>query len=177
MRRIGQVLSFIVLASAVVSLVVVTVGCGKETTTTKAEELTEENKAIARREYEEIWNQGKLDVADEILDASYAPRGLGVELPPGPEGFKPFVSMYRSAFPDIHFTIEDQIAEGDKVVLRWTARATHKGELMGIPATGKQIEVTGIDITQHVGGKIVASWNNWDALGMMEQLGVVPPME
>ena len=84
--------------------------------------------------------------------------------------------MYRSAFPDVHFTIEDLFAAGDKVVSRWTARGTHKGELMGIPATGKQVEVTGMDIDQVSGGKIVGSWNSWDALGLMQQLGVVPSM-
>jgi steroid delta-isomerase-like uncharacterized protein len=138
--------------------------------------MSEENKAIARRIFEEVW-KGKLDVADEILEANdvAVAHGLGVELPPG-EGFKQFVSIYRSAFPDVHFTIEDQIAEGDKVVTRWTARGTHKGELMGIPATGKQVVVTGISINHFVGGKSVEAWNNWDGLGMMQQLGVVPPM-
>ncbi len=138
--------------------------------------MSEENKAIVRRDFEEVWNQGNLVVADEIFDANYVAHGLGVELPPGPEGFKQFVSVYRSAFPDLHFTIEDQIAEGDRVVVRWTTRGTHKGELMGIPATGKPVVVTGIDIFHISSGKVVESWTNWDALGMMQQLGVIPPM-
>jgi steroid delta-isomerase-like uncharacterized protein len=138
--------------------------------------MPEENKAIVRRSFEEVWNQGKLVAADEIYDASFVAHGLGVELPPGPEGFKQFVSVYRSAFPDLHFTIEDQFAEGDRVVVRWTARGTHKGELMGIPATGKPVVVTGIDIYHIHSGKAVESWANWDALGMMQQLGVIPPM-
>ena len=137
--------------------------------------MSEENKAIARRIFEEVW-KGKLDVADEILDASHVAHGLGLELPPGPEGFKQFVSIYLSAFPDVHFTIEDQIAEGDRVVTRWTARGTHKGELMGIPPTGKQAVVTGIGINHFVGEKVVEAWNNWDGLGMMQQLGAVPAM-
>ena len=137
--------------------------------------MSEENKAIARRTFEEVW-EGKLNVADEIYDASNVAHGLGVKLSPGPEGFKQFVSIYRSAFPDVHFTIEDQIAEGDRVVTRWTARGTHKGELMGIPSTGKQTVVTGITIDHFVGDKIVEAWNNWDGLGMMQQLGVVPAM-
>jgi steroid delta-isomerase-like uncharacterized protein len=135
--------------------------------------MSEENKAIARRIWEEVW-KGKLDVADEILDKSFVGHSLGVELPPGPEGFKQFVSIFRSAFPDIHVTIEDQIAEEDKVVTRWTVRMTHKGELMGIPATGKQVVVTGISINRFVGDKSVEAWDNWDELGMMQQLGVVP---
>jgi len=134
----------------------------------------EENKAIARRIFEEVWNQGKLDVIDEIFDVNYVSHGFG-ELPPGPEGFKQFVSIYRTAFPDTHFIIEDQIAEGDKVVTRWIVRATHKGELMGIPPTGKQVVVTGTGIFRISGGKVVEQWVNWDALGMMQQLGLVPP--
>ena len=82
--------------------------------------------------------------------------------------------MYRSAFPDMQLTIEDQIAEGDKVVTRWTARGTHQGELMGIPPTGKQATVTGITVGRVANGKFVESWSNFDALGMMQQLGVVP---
>ena len=103
-------------------------------------------------------------------------RTVGVELPPGPESFKQFVSSYLSAFPDLHYTIEDQIAEGDRVVTRWTAVGTHKGELMGIPPTGQQAVVTGITINRFVGEKVVEGWNNWDGLGMMQQLGVVPAM-
>jgi len=138
--------------------------------------MSEENKTLVRRITDEIWNQGTLDVADEIIDASYVGHGFGVELPPGPEGYKQFVSIYRTAFPDLQFTTEDQVAEGDKVVTRWTARGTHKGELMGIPATGKQIVVTGIDIFRISSGKVVEEWVNWDALGVMQQLGVVPLM-
>jgi len=168
-------------ASLVLVLIVLgfTVGCQQQTgqSAEEIEALLEDNKAIARRTFEEIWNQGNLGVADEIYDASSVSHGTGVELPPGPEGFKQYVSIYLSAFPDVHFTIEDQIAEGDRVVTRWIARGTHNGELMGIPATGKQVVVTGISINEFVGGKLVESWNNWDGLGMMQQLGVFPAVE
>jgi steroid delta-isomerase-like uncharacterized protein len=137
--------------------------------------MSEKNKAIGRRVFEEVW-AGKLDVADEIFDASYVAHRLGAELPPGPEGIKLFASVYRSAFPDVVMTVEDQIAEGDKVVTRWTARGTHQGELMGIPATGKPIVVPGISIGRFVGDKMVETWNSWDGLGMLQQLGVIPPM-
>jgi len=136
----------------------------------------EENKAIVRRVFEELFNQGKLDVAGEIFAADYvfhAPLAAEVR---GPEGFKQFVSMYRTAFPDLQYTIEDQIAEGDEVVTRWTATGTHRGELMGIAPTGKQGRVTGISIGRVARGKIVEDWANWDALGMLQQLGVVPPI-
>ena len=137
--------------------------------------MSEIYKALYRRMFEEVW-AGELDVADEILDPTYVAYGLGVELPPGPEGFKMFVAAYRSAFPDIVMTIKDQIAEGDKVVTRWTATGTHKGELMGIPATGKEIVVHGVNISRFVGDKLLEAWNSWDGLGMMQQLGVIPPM-
>ena len=135
---------------------------------------TEDNKALVRRIIEEVWNQGNLAVVDELSDenvVNHNPPGPPLQ---GPEAFKQFVLMYRSAFPDTHFTIEDEIAEGEKVVTRWTARGTHKGELMGIPPTGKQVTVTGISIDRFAGGKSIESWTNFDTLGMMQQLGVVP---
>jgi steroid delta-isomerase-like uncharacterized protein len=137
--------------------------------------MSEKNKAISRRIFEEVW-AGELDVADEVLEEGYVMHGLGVELPPGPDGFKLFVSTYRSAFPDVEMTVEDQIAEGDMVATRWTARGTHQGELMGIPATGKEIQVTGMVMGRVAGDKMVEGWTNWDGLGMMQQLGVIPPM-
>ncbi len=134
---------------------------------------TEENKALDRRFTEEVWNRGNLAVVDELMSADYHEHDPTI--PAGSEGFKQFVLMYRSAFPDVNFTIEDQIAEGDKVVSRWTARGTHKGELMGIPPTGKQVTVTGIVIGRYANGKLVEGWSNYDALGMLQQLGAVPP--
>ena len=133
---------------------------------------TEENKAIDRRFTEEVWNQGNLAVVDELMSADY--DGHDPAMPAGSEGLKQFVLMYRSAFPDVHLTIEDQIAEGDTVVSRWTARGTHKGELMGIPPTGKQVTVTGMNIERIANGKFVEGWSNYDTLGMLQQLGVVP---
>jgi steroid delta-isomerase-like uncharacterized protein len=136
----------------------------------------EEKKAIVRRLFEELWNQGKLDVADEIFATDYIFHEPVAGEVRGPEGFKQFVSMYRIAFPDLQFRIEDQIAEGDKIVTRWTATGTHKGELMGISPTSVQVTVTGIGIARTDGGKIVEFWDNYDALGMLQQLGVVPPL-
>lgn len=132
---------------------------------------TEDNKALVRRGFEEIWNRGNLAVIDEFIAPNYVDHEPTTTLQ-GPEAHKQFVLMYRSAIPDLHITIEDQIAEGDKVVTRWTARGTHQGPLMGIPPTGKQAVVTGID--RFANGKAVEAWNNFDALGMLQQLGVVP---
>ena len=137
---------------------------------------TEENKAKQRRIWEEVLNQGDLSVADEIIPPNYVYHGpMGMEFK-GPEGFKQIITMYRTAFPDIHITVDDMVAEGDKVVSRITARGTHKGELMGIAPTGKQIIITGIYISRYVGGKEVEVWASSDMLGMMQQLGVAPPM-
>ena len=137
---------------------------------------TEANKAIARRFFDEIFGQGKLAVIDEIVAPGHVDTGPGSfpGLPPGPEGSKMFVTAYRNAFPDVHFTIDEQVAEGDKVVTRWTAHGTHKGDLAGMPPTGKAATVTGITINRIAGGKIVESWGIFDQFGMLQQLGVIP---
>ena len=141
--------------------------------------LAETNKAVVRRFFEEVWNKGKLNVLDELIVKDHVSSGPGAlpGLPTGPEGSKQFVTVYRNAFPDVQFTIDDQIAEGDKVVTRWTAHGTHQGELVGIPATGKSSTVTGITENRIVDGKIVESWNIFDQFGMMQQLGVIPMPE
>ena len=138
---------------------------------------TEQNKAMDRRVYEEVWNRGNLAVIDELVAANYVdhdPQPTGALK--GLEGLKQSVTMYRTAFPDVHFTIEDQIAEGDTVVTRWTARGTHQGPLMGIPPTGKQAMVTGVSITRWASGQVAEGWTNFDALGLLHQLGAVPPL-
>lgn len=133
-----------------------------------------ENKALARRGIEEVFGRGNFAVADEVYANDFVGHAPPDEIK-GPEGVKPFASMFRSAFPDLQFTIEDQIAEGDKVVTRWTARGTHEGEFQGIAPTGKQVTITGITIQRIAGGRIVEGWTNRDDLGMLLQLGVVPP--
>ena len=92
----------------------------------------------------------------------------------GIEGLKQFVSMIRAGFPDLRVTLEDEIAEGEKVVTRWIAQGTHQGELMGIAPTGNRVTIRGITIHRIGEGKIVEEWENWDALGMMQQIGAVP---
>ena len=140
----------------------------------------QENKTVVRREFEEIFSQGgNLDAAEEI----YAPNYVGHEPTfgdvHGVEGAKQFAATYRQAFPDIQTTMEDQVAEGDKVVTRFTSRGTHQGESEDFgPPTGNRIEVTGITIEQFSEeGKIVEDWTNFDALGLMQQLGLVPEQQ
>jgi steroid delta-isomerase-like uncharacterized protein len=134
---------------------------------------TETNKAIVRQWIDTAWNQGDLSQADALIDPTYVFHDPTAPAS-GPEGLKGVVTMYRAAYPDMHFTLEDLVAEGDKVVWRYTARGTHKGELMGIPPTGKQIEVTGIVISRFADDKWVEDWHNNDTLGMLQQLGVIP---
>lgn len=136
---------------------------------------TEENKALVRRATEEIWNQKKLALVDEIA-AEDSVTHLSTMTIQGPEQYKQLAAMYFSAFPDLHLTIEDLIAEGDRVVTRWTARGTHQGEFMGIPPTGKQATTTGMTVSRIVGGKFVESWQEGDNLGLLQQLGAIPSM-
>ena len=134
--------------------------------------LGEGNKGLARRFMDEVWNKGNLAFIDQVTAPNFvshdpvSPENTGG----GVEGVRRFAEMYRSAFPDIQMTVEDVIAEGDKVVTRWTVRATHQGELMGIPPSGNPVAVTGISIDRIEGGKFVETWSNYDALGMMRNL-------
>jgi predicted ester cyclase len=134
--------------------------------------MSEENKVVVRRYFEEILDGGNLGLVDEIFDPQYVLHDPNAPEPVrGLEGSKHFVGMFRSAFPDIAHTIEDQAAEGDKVVTRLRACATHRGELMGIPPTGKEVTIEGISIWRIANGKIKECWFNYDALGLMQQLG------
>jgi predicted ester cyclase len=137
---------------------------------------TEENKAIVRRYHEELFNKGNLSVADEVFDTNYLNSALDqMGLPRGPEGFKQYASMMRTAFPDFYLTIEDQVAEGDKEVHHVKARGTHKGDFMDIAPTNKQIEISAIAIDHISGGKVLETCVVVDMFGMMQQLGVIPP--
>lgn len=135
---------------------------------------TENNKALIRRFYEEVFNQKKRAAIDEFSDPNYVDHTAPPGLPAGIEGQKQLIGMYLTAFPDLHLTVEDMIAEGDKVVSRWSGSGTHQGKFMGIPPTGKQGTVTGIEIIRIAGSKFVEHWMELDALGLLQQLGVVP---
>ena len=134
----------------------------------------EENKALARRVIEEMFNNGNLDVADELIAQDYVDHDPAMpEDVHGPEGFKEYVSAYRSAFPDLHIQIEDQIAEGNKVATRWTGTGTHEGELAGIARTGNRVTLPGMEIVRIYEGKLVEGWEGYDSMTMMRQLGVM----
>ena len=126
----------------------------------------EENKALVRREQEELWNHtGNLDAAEELFAPDYI------------EAAKQEAADFRRGFPDVVSTIEDLIAEGNKVVARWRSHATHQGEYMGIPPSGKEVEFTGISVYRIEAGKIAESWNVEDQLGLMQQIGAIPEPE
>jgi steroid delta-isomerase-like uncharacterized protein len=135
----------------------------------------EERKAIVRRQIEELWNKGNLDFADECFTSGYVSHDpASPEVIRGPEGFKQNVAAVRSAFPDFHVEIVDQVAEGDKVVTRYVTRGTQAGELADIPPTGKRVDVMGMGIDYFSGEKVAESWEYYDVLGMMQQMGVIP---
>lgn len=133
----------------------------------------EENKALVRRFVEEFWNEGNMSAADELMavDAAiHMPTGEMVDL----DGLKSFAGTFRGSFPDWHSTVEELIAEGDKVAERWTGRGTHRGELQGIPPTGERVEVPGSVFYRIVGGKIVEFRGQLEMMSLMQQLGVIP---
>ena len=136
---------------------------------------TEANKALVRRFYEDVFNQRNVALVDELCTTQHVFHNPPITLH-SKEEFKQFLSLYITAFPDARFTIEDQIAEGDRVTSRYTFRGTHQGDLMGIAPTGKQVTVTGMIINRIAGGKSEEGWLNFDALGMLQQLGVIPAM-
>ena len=130
----------------------------------------EENKTLARRAIEEIMNQRNLAVFNELHSPDYVCH-LNSRTIQGPEPVKQLLSMVLTAFPDLHYTFEDVFGEGDRVVIRYTSRGTHQGELMGIPPTGKQVTITGTDIMRIANGKILEEWIIND---LMQQLGITP---
>lgn len=134
-----------------------------------------QNKTIVRRLYQEVWNERKLEVVDELLSASHAfhdPIVSGSQA--GPELYKRRVMEMTTVFPDLSFTIEDTIAEGERVAVCWTISGTQKGEFMEIPPTGREISVEGITIHHLKDGKILDSYAKWDVLGLLQELGAVP---
>src|SRR5579884_1072325 len=135
---------------------------------------TEENKALVLHHYEEL-NKGNVDIVDELYAADFVGYITGLPEPVrGRQAQKSLIAAFFTAFPDLHETPEECIAEGDKVVIRESYGGTHQGDFMGIAPTGKQVTFTSVDIYRLAGGKIVEVWSQIDLLGMMQQLGVIP---
>jgi steroid delta-isomerase-like uncharacterized protein len=134
----------------------------------------EDNKALVSRYFHAAWNQGNPAVIDELFATNFQAHNPAVPNGGSREGFNQFNRVFRSAFPDLRISQDDVIAEGDQVVTRFTVHGTQQGELQGIPPTGKQMTITGMEIVRVSGGKIVEAWSEFDQLGMLQQLGVIP---
>ena len=135
--------------------------------------MSEQYKTLARRWFEDLFSRGNLDAANEILSAEFVDH-LTHEDERGLEELKHYVGIYRNAFPDIQDIVEDIVAEGDKVVVRWMSSGTHQGEFMGVAPTGRHVTFTGMRLFRIADNKIVESWVNIVERGLLEQLGAVP---
>ena len=135
--------------------------------------MFEENKALVKRWFDEVWNRGSSDAVDMLMAPDAVVHGLG-EAMRGPSGFKRFHAAYREAFPDVRIEVKDMVAEGDKVAFRWTATATHRGASLGFAPTNRAVHFEGMGIIRVGNGKLIEGWNTFDQLGMLQQLGVVP---
>jgi steroid delta-isomerase-like uncharacterized protein len=137
--------------------------------------MSDANKRVVRRLIDELWNQGNPSAAEELFTPNYTHHDPSTsDFGRGPESEVKRMNLYRGAFPDLRITIENIISESDTVMARWSCHATHKGELNGIAPTGKTIDLTGISVVRLSGGKVAEGWVQWDTLGMLQQLGVVP---
>lgn len=138
--------------------------------------MTQSEAELGRRWFDEVWNKGRREAIAEML----APEAIlydGETKSVGPEGFYPFFDRLRATLADIHITVHDSFGEGDRICVRWSCSGKHSGEGLGIPASGKSINVTGMCVMRIANGKIAGGWQNWDMLGMMHQIqgSVAPP--
>jgi steroid delta-isomerase-like uncharacterized protein len=140
---------------------------------------TLDNISLIKRWFREVWREGKNETIYELLapDAVLSGQTGAQEEIHGPEEFAAFADRIRNAFPDMDIVVEDAFGIDDKVAVRWSAKMTHKGDGLGVPATGKGVRITGMSIARIVNGKIVEGWDNWDRLGMLEQIGAYRPPE
>jgi steroid delta-isomerase-like uncharacterized protein len=132
------------------------------------------NERTIRRYFQEVWNDGRLDVLDELLTADYVNHSSSLpDAPAGPEGVKPIVAAMRAAFPDLHYTIDELLVAEDGVAARVTVTGTHLGDFFGIPATGRSFTATQMNLERMRAGRIAEHWRNTDELAMLRQLGVI----
>lgn len=136
--------------------------------------MTERNKAAARRLYDELIGQGRFELIDDLVDADFVDHEVLQGFSPGRDGIRELFTMFREAFSDLQFAVEDMVAEGDRVAARITVRGTHDGPFMGIPPTGNSIAVEAIDFMRFAEGKLVEHWGVTNETSMMQQLGVMP---
>ena len=136
--------------------------------------MAQENSALIRRWFDEVWNKGRMEAIDEMASPDVIGHGQAQhDTDIGLQEFRNFAAGLRAAFPDMKVVIDQTIEQGDKVVARWTSTMTHQGEFLGFAATGKKATVTGTSIQRISNGKIVEGWDNWDQLGLLVQIGAV----
>jgi steroid delta-isomerase-like uncharacterized protein len=136
---------------------------------------TTQTKSPIRIVFDKAFNQGNLAIVDEVLTPNHFTHTTFGGAPNGPQGLKWLIAILRTAFPDLQCTVEDEIREGDKVAAHWTMRGTHKGLFLGNPPTGKQVEVQGIIFARIENDRIIEDWTLTDQMGLLQQLGIVPP--
>ena len=147
----------------------VCIGCQ----TQKGAVSLEAHRRVVQRQVDEVWNAGNLAVLDELMAPDFVSHRTSPGIPPDRKGFAQIVSMHRKAFSDLRVTVEDMVADGDKVANRWSWTGTHDGVFMGIQPTGKRVTQTGISIHRFEGGKIVEQWHEMDTVGVLQQLGAM----
>jgi len=176
MQKIRQTFSFLITVIGLIALLVVLVGCGskEKRKTEELKTIEEKNKDFIQAYTEDFWNKQNIAAFEKYYTADFIMHFAAEDQ--NYEQYKGLCQAYFTAFPDLRITTDDLVAEGDKVTKVWTANTTHKGEFMGIPATGKRIVIKGIEVFRIVDGKIIEVWASMDNLGMMQQLGVIPPM-
>lgn len=136
--------------------------------------MTKENESLIRRYFGEILSQGNFAAADELIDADVVFHPAEIR---GRDEFLQYIGGLRAAFPDLNFTVEDEVGDGEKAAGRFTMRGAHHGEFWGIPATGNAIEIRGVDFLRFENNRIKEIWVSLDSLGLMQQLGVIPSQE
>ncbi|WP_440763948.1 ester cyclase [Natronorubrum sp. DTA7] len=140
--------------------------------------MTTETRSLVRRDPEEVWTEGNLELIDELFADDFVLHDPATDGEPrGRDDYREYVETYRAAFPDVEYEVESIVAETDVAALRYTARGTHEGEFAGVEPTGERVTVSGMEQYRIEDGRIVEMWTSYDALGLFQQLGVVPPLE
>ncbi len=140
--------------------------------------MTIEITELVRRDPEELWTEGDLDVIEEIYAEEFVLHDPAApDEPRDRDDYRDYVETYREAFPDVEYEVEDVIADGETATLRYTARGTHDGEFLGLEPTGDRVSISGMEMYRVEDGKITEMWTSYDALGLFQQLGVVPPVD
>lgn len=137
--------------------------------------MVSENRRVVRRLVDDVFNGRQLDVLDDLFTPDHVHHDpASPEVGPGPRGQRELNAALQAGFPDLTFTVEDEMAEDERVAVRWSVTATHTGDLMGIAPTNRHVSIQGMTVHRFVDGRIAETWEVWDALGMLRQIGAIP---